>query len=188
MADEGADDEDGSPGPPPSEMVGGGGIRTSPLRLGPGSVPVKLWSSDEDTQSGAGFLCVHDITRNVFYAKMVSTEGHEDDDGEATKAAITTLLDVAEAFNSRKITLGLGSEHAGCTDLVCSLLYLGFQVVPSQKSPLTNTVLLFDFDLGPPSAGGHMFSDHTCTGTSECSTSAEDEGAFDSSGGLDDTD
>jgi hypothetical protein len=139
---------------------------------------MKLWSSDKDTQSGAGFLCVHDVTRSVFYAKLESAEGQ--DDGEATKGAITTLLDVAEACNSRKITLGLGPEHAGCAELVCSLLYLGFQVVPPRKSPLANTALLMDFDLGLPVSGGPFSSDHTCTGTSECSTSAEDDGSLDS--------
>jgi len=179
MLDEGADDEDGSLGPPPHALVCGGGIRTAPLQLGPGWVPMKLWSSDKDTQSEAGFLCVHDVTRSVFYAKLEIAEGL-DDDGEATKGAITTLLDLAEACNSRKITLGLGPEHAGCAELVCSLLYLGFQVVPSRKSPLTNTALLLDFDIGLPAPGGPLSSDHTCTGTSECSTSAEDEGLLDS--------
>lgn len=149
------------------------------MQLGPGWVPMSLWSSDKDTQSGSGFLCVHDTTKNVFYAKLESAEG-QDDDGEATKGAITTLFDVAEACNSRKITLGLGPEHAGCADLVCSLLYLGFQVVPSRKSPLANAVLLLDFDIGLPLTGGGLTSDHTCTGTSECSTSAEDTGTLDS--------
>ena len=87
------------------------------------------------------------------------------------KGAIATLLDVAEALNSRKITLGLSPEHAGCAELVCSLLYLGFQVMPSHKSPLVNTALLLDFDIGWPSQGG---SGGIWTGTSDCSTSAED--------------
>jgi len=134
---------------------------------------MKLWSSDKDTDSTAGFLCTHDLSRGVFYAKLESSGGGQDEDGEEIKGAITTLLDVAEACNSRKITLGLGPEHAGSADLVCSLLYLGFQVMPSRKSPLVNTALLLDFDIGPP-AGGNLLSDYTCTGTSECSTSAED--------------
>jgi len=125
-------------------------------------------------------MCVHDVTKNVFYAKLQFSNGDVDEDGEAIKGAITTLLDVAEACNSRKITLGLEAEHAGLAELVCSLLYLGFQVVPSRKSPLANIALLLDLDLGLPAVGGHVSSDYSRTGTSECSTSAEDEGLFDS--------
>lgn len=135
---------------------------------------MKLWSSDEEAQSGAGFLCVYNCARSVFFARLEPGEGR-DDDGEATKAVIGVLLDVAEACNARKISLGLSPEHAGCAELICSLLYLGFQVVPARKFPLANMALLLDFDLGPPAPGGNFSSDHTCTGTSDCSTSAEDD-------------
>lgn len=172
QVEEGADDEDGCLRPPLLAFAGGGGLQT-PLR--PGSSWVQVWSIDEDTQGAAGFLCVHDMARNVFYAKLQRAEGTEDEkDGEATKGAITTLLDIAEALDSRKISLGLGAAQAADAELICSLLYLGFQVAPSRKFPLAGTVLLLDFDMGW--AGGAPYGpDHTCTGTSECSTSAEDE-------------
>lgn len=137
-------------------------------------VPVQVWSNDKDTGVGAGFFCVHDLSKNTFYAKLEISEGANDDEGEATKGAISTLLDVAEACGSQKITLGLAPEHAGCADLICSLLYLGFQVVPSRKSPLENTALLLDFDMGWPGGSLPNQFDHRCAGTSECSTLAED--------------
>lgn len=185
MQDEGADDEDGSLGPPPlasSLDSGGGNPRQHPLS----AVPIKLWSSEEDPKSGVGFSCAHDMSRSVLYAKLESkVEGDEaatlqdTTSDRSMKGAITTLLDVAEALSARKITLGLSPEHAGCAELVCSLLYLGFQVVPSHKSPLVNTALLLDFDIGWPSNGG-PFSSGIWTGTSDCSTSAEDDGLLDS--------
>mmetsp|Transcript_18163 Transcript_18163/g.46874 ORF Transcript_18163/g.46874 Transcript_18163/m.46874 type:complete len:153 (+) Transcript_18163:332-790(+) len=146
-------------------------------------MPIRLWSSEGDSKSGVGFSCTHEIARSVLYAKLESTaEGdalQSSATERATKGAITTLLDVAEALCVRKITLGLGPEHVGCSELICSLLYLGFQVVPSHKSPLVNTALLLDFDIGFPGPGGH-FSSGLCTGTSDCSTSAEDDGLLDS--------
>jgi len=179
MLDEGGDDEDGSTCPPLHASARGGGIRTYPQQ--PGRVPMTLWSSDKESQQDVGFACLHDWAKSVFYAKLQTTEGVIDEGGEAIKSAITTLLDVAEACNSRKITLGLGPDHAGCAELTCSLLYLGFQVVPSRKSPLADSALLLDFDIGP-AAGGMLGSDQTCTGTSDCSTSAEDEIPLDSEG------
>lgn len=179
MPEEGGDDEDGSLRPPLRAPARGGGVQTSPRQLG--RVPMELWSSDKDSQQSVGLLCMHDVVKRIFYARLEAPPtagggrgGEIDEGGEATKGAITTLLDVAEACNTRKITLGLGPEHAGNAELICSLLYLGFQVVPSRKSPLANTVLLLDFDIGP-AAGGLLVSDHTCTGTSECSTSADDD-------------
>mmetsp|Transcript_54315 Transcript_54315/g.156165 ORF Transcript_54315/g.156165 Transcript_54315/m.156165 type:complete len:190 (+) Transcript_54315:182-751(+) len=168
MLEEGDDDQDGCIGPPPRASVCGGGAQSSMLQLGSGWAPMKLWSSDEDAESGAGFLCAQDVTRQVFWAKLETRDGNDDIDGEAIKGAITTLLDVAESFNSRKITLGLSAEHTACAELVCSLLYLGFQVVPSRKSPLPNMVLLFDFDLGLPSG---YDSDNRVT-ASEASTAS----------------
>mmetsp|Transcript_73218 Transcript_73218/g.210289 ORF Transcript_73218/g.210289 Transcript_73218/m.210289 type:complete len:181 (-) Transcript_73218:246-788(-) len=172
--DDGDDDKDGSLCPPLRASACGGGVL---LQLGPGWVPMKVWSSHEDSQSGAGFLCAQDVGRKVLYAKLETGKGH--DDAEATKGAITTLLDVAEASGSRKITLGLGTEHAGFADLMCSLLYLGFKVAPSRKCPLANTALLLDFDLGLPDGYPNLQSDYTCTATSECSTSAEEADSLD---------
>jgi len=145
----------------------------------PGSRQVQVWSIDEDTNNAAGFFCIHDTCKNVMHAKLQIASGADDDDGEATKGAITTLLDVAEACSARKISLGLAAEEAGDAELICSLLYLGFQVAPSRKSPLVGAALLLDFDLGWP---GDMLqpSDHTCTGTSECSTSMEEDDALES--------
>lgn len=176
--DEGADDEDGSIGPPPRAfLVRGGGVQTS-LRLNQSVVPIQLFSSDRDTGSFVGFVCAHDVSKGTFYAKLQS----EDDNlvqgtsaERSTKGAITTLLDVAEACNSRKITIGLGPQHVRCAELICSLLYLGFQVVPTRRSPLLGTALLLDLEIGWSPARAPFSSDHTCTGTSECSTSAEDQ-------------
>jgi len=133
---------------------------------------MKLWSSDKDSQSKVGCVCVHDAIKRVFFAKL-EDKGEVDEDGEATKSAIASLLDLAEACGSRKITLGLGRNYAGCAELICSLLYLGFQVVPSRKCPLVGTALLLEFDIGFVT-GGPILSDYTFTGASECSTSAED--------------
>jgi len=173
---------DGSIGPPPGGPPSGGGAytqqRPSPSRRE--FAPYELWSRDEEAGAGVGFRCVHDVRRRVFYAKFEARRSEPDaprsDSERAAKCAITTLLDVAEACRSRKITIGLGPEDAGSAALVCSLLYLGFQVVPSRKSPLVDTALLLDFDIGWPSLpGGPLSSDHTCTATSECSTSAEED-------------
>merc|ERR1719262_414253 len=92
-----------------------------------------------------------------------------------TKSAITSLLDIADACRARKLTIGLGVEHAGSADFLCSLLYLGFQVVPSRKSPLTDCALLLDLDIGWPSSGDYFSSTDghaTGTATSDCATSA----------------
>mmetsp|Transcript_104944 Transcript_104944/g.338417 ORF Transcript_104944/g.338417 Transcript_104944/m.338417 type:complete len:167 (+) Transcript_104944:337-837(+) len=155
-----------------------------PLQPSHRAVPVEMWSGDQDTRSCVGFACAIDTMKGIFYAKLQSRPEEEQMDDllvqgsaaeRAVKGAITTLLDVAEACNARKITLGLGPQHAGCAEFICSLLYLGFQVVPSRKSPLVNTALLLDFDIGWPAPGLPTSSD-TCTGTSDCSTSAEDDG------------
>jgi len=178
MVEEG-DDEDASIDPPPRAQVRGGGVQTSPLlQLGAGCVPIKLRASDQDTQSKAVLSCTHDLTRRVFYAELETGQGGVDGQAltEATKGAITTLLDIAEACSSRKITLGLGPDLAGWSDLVCTLLYIGFQVVPQKTSaalPFRDAVLFLDFDLGPPAWPNHM-SDHQATGTSDTSTSADD--------------
>merc|ERR1719343_1705718 len=173
---------DGSISPPPGSSPSGGGAhtqqRTPPSRRE--LAPYELWSRDEEAGASVGFRCVHDVRRRVFYAKFEARRSGPDprgsDSERAAKGAITTLLDVAEARRSRKITIGLGPEDASSAELVCTLLYLGFQVVPSRKSPLVDTALLLDFDIGWPSLPGAPFSsDYTCTATSECSTSAEEE-------------
>jgi len=177
---------DGSMSPPPGGSPSGGGAPTqqSPPPSRRELAPYELWSRDEEAGACVGFRCVHDVRRRVFYAKFEARRSGPDargsDSERATKGAITTLLDVAEACRSRKITIGLGPEDAGSAELVCSLLYLGFQVVPSRNSPLVDTALLLDFDIGWPSLpGAHFSSDYTCTATSECSTSAEEDGLQD---------
>merc|ERR1719262_65847 len=84
-----------------------------------------------------------------------------------TKSAITSLLDIADACRAKKLTIGLGVEHAGSAEFLCSLLYLGFQVVPSRKSALRNCALLLDLDIGYPSGDVYLSSTDghgTCTG------------------------
>lgn len=147
------------------------------------TLPAELWSRDNDLGGAVGFQCLQDVQRSIFYARLLlrSEDGNSIHDGSGAvagrsmKAAITTLLDVAEAFNSRKIMLGLGPEDARCAEFVCSLLYLGFQVVPARKAPLTDIALLLEFDIGWPSASGPSSSDNPYTGTSNCSTNDEEE-------------
>mmetsp|Transcript_8967 Transcript_8967/g.18551 ORF Transcript_8967/g.18551 Transcript_8967/m.18551 type:complete len:214 (-) Transcript_8967:456-1097(-) len=185
LSDEGGD-EDGSRGPPPRAVLARGGGHPL-LHLGERAPPIFLWSSDRDAGGGVGFVCAYVAMKGVFYAQM-SVEGGTGfhDEAQATqkavaehsmKWAITMLLDVAESCNAQKIVLGLGREHAACAELVCSLLYLGFEVASSRKSPLVGAALQLDLDIGWPSQALPPSSEHTCTGTSDCSTSAEDGGA-----------
>jgi len=178
-----ADDTDGILHPPFSTSVQGGGqsSQAPPLQLGGrAALRLELWSVDEETGIKVGFIGAHDLTRGVLYMKMCADAGGDLQGGmeRPTKSAITSLLDIADSCRARKLTIGLGVEHAGSADFLCSLLYLGFQVVPSRKSPLTNCALLLDLEIGRPS--GDFFSSTdghgTCTGTSECSTAAEDNG------------
>jgi len=133
--------------------------------------------------------------QGVFFAQMkvdceqgseaVATQQAVTD--QSMKAAITTLLDVAESCGARKITLGLSQHNASCAELVCSLLYLGFEVAPPRKFPLICAALQLDFDIGWPTQGGNVpatQSEQTCTATSECSTSAEDAGIPNGGGGT----
>jgi hypothetical protein len=192
MPDEGGDDEDGSSSPPSPVLTSEGGRQTRqrrPQQRSSREVPIKIWSSDKKASDhGVGFDCVHDVSKGIFYAKLETQSGGESGGDSlvlqgaaaerSTKGAITTLFDVAEACSARKIALGLGPETAACAELVCSLLYLGFQVAPSTKSKLQNVALLLDFDMAVSShPGGHSTSDHTHTATSDCSTSAEDADA-----------
>jgi|Transcript_55205 hypothetical protein len=166
------DDEDGSLYPPTRSLVRVGGA------LGNQAV-IELVSHDEDNEAEVGFTCVHDVMKGVFYAKLAPRSSNvlDEDAQRVTKGAITTLIDVAEACASRKITLGLEQSLASHADLICSLLYLGFQVMPVRKSPLVGVALLMDLNIGWPSAGlTSSQTDNTCTGTSECSTNAQDDG------------
>lgn len=183
LSDEGGD-EDGSRGPPPSAILARGGGHPL-LHLGERAPPIFLWSSDRDTGGGVGFVCAYVVMKGIFYAEMTVTDGTRySDEAQATqeavaehsmKGAITTLLDVAESCNAQKIVLGLSQAHAGCAELVCSLLYLGFEVAPSRKSPLVGAALQLDLEIGWPTHRTQpTSSEHTCTGTSDCSTSAED--------------
>jgi len=172
-----ADDEDGhNPGPLSRAHVREGGIVDNPIRC----LHSELWSRDQDTGAEVGFVCVHDLMKGVFYAKLTqrSSSTIDEDAQRVTKGAITTLLDVSEASRSRKISLGLDPVLTGNTELICSLLYLGFQVVPPRKYPLADVALILDLDLGFQGGDFSHTSDNTFTGTSDCSTNdAEDYGA-----------
>lgn len=173
------EDCDGIPHPPLCAPVREGGDFQFLQLRGRAALCLELWSIDEETGSKVCFIGAHDISRGILYMKM-SAGGFEDLQGleRPTKSAMTSLLDIADACRAKKLTIGLGVEHAGSADFLCSLLYLGFQVVPSRKSPLTNCALLLDLDIGWPSADNYFSSTDghgTCTGTSDCSTSAEDE-------------
>jgi len=144
---------------------------------------MRLWSRDVDTGSRMGFACLSDQRKGIFYAKPAVGADTEGDDGlprgsgsdRATKAAITALLDIAESCNARRITLGLGAEHAIHAEFICALLYLGFQVVPTRRCHFVNVALLLELDIAWPSQNPWPSStDHTCTGTSNCSTSADE--------------
>jgi len=163
-----ADDEDASIGAPPSAMwsAGGGASRTSQSET-----PKEVWSSEVHGGSGVGFLCKSDIIKGILYAKLTLKASDMDMENEerALKRAVTKLFDIAEARRFRRITIGLAPVHMGNPEFVCSLLYLGFQVVPPRKAPFMMSVgLMLDFCTGYTLEEG-------LTGTSECSTSAEDD-------------
>lgn len=137
---------------------------------------LEVWSVDEETGIKVGFSGAHDITRNILYMKMKG-EACADAVGmeRPTKSCITSILDIADACRAKKLTIGLGVEQASSAEFLCSLLYLGFQVVPSRKSPLVNCALLLDLEIGWPAADIFSSTDGQCTGTSDCSTSADDD-------------
>jgi len=175
-----SEDDDKDANRCPLRWQGAGGHFT----LGQYATPVEICTLDEDSGNWVLFSCSHDFRKAVLYAKLRTDESEEGTTAErATKGAITTLLDVAEACRARKITIGLSPQHAVCPEFLCSLLYLGFQVVPPRKSPLVNVALLLDFIMGPLQPGQLGASD--VTGTSDCSTSAEDGDAVDSSADSD---
>jgi len=164
-----ADDEDGPLGP-----LGAAAGRI--LEQQGRALQSELWSRDEDTGAEVGFVCVHDLLKGVFYAKLTSRNSNtlDEDAQRVTKAAITTLLDVSEASRSRKISLGLDAAMSGNTELCCSLLYLGFQVVPPRKHPVPGVALVLDLDLGYQ--GPEWSHSDNYTGTSDCSTADDREG------------
>lgn len=170
-----ADGEDGNPSTLSRAHVRQGGILDNPNR----AFLSELWSRDEATGAEVGFVCVHDLLKGVFYAKLTqrSSEPLDEDAQRVTKGAITTLLDVSEASRSRKISLGLDPVLTGNTELICSLLYLGFQVVPPRKYPLADVALILDLDLGFQGHEWSHTSDNTCTGTSDCSTNDAEDSA-----------
>lgn len=149
---------------------------------------MELWSTERDTGNKVGFTCAHDGMSNIFYAMPASSGDASVHSSalcqqgtaaqRATKSAITALLDVAEACQARRITIGLSPEHAACSDFVCALLYLGFQVAPSRKSPMVDCALTVSLDIAWPPQGEPWDHTNTNTGTSECSTSAEDNADY----------
>jgi len=174
------DDKDANLCPLRRQGAGAGGHFTH----GRYATPVEICTRDEYSGNWVGFSCSHDFRKAVLYAKLHAEESEEGTTAErATKGAITTLLDVAEACRARKITIGLSHQYAVCPEFLCSLLYLGFQVVPPRKSPLVNVALLLDFILGPLQPGCLGASD--VTGTSDCSTSAVDGDVVDTSADSD---
>merc|ERR1711972_452878 len=115
------------------------------------------------------------------------------------KGAITTLLDVAEACNSKSITLGLSTDQAQCVEFLRSLLFLGFKIRGRGGHSSHDAALLLDFSFALDEDGlgysGHSLGatssddpgDHEhglLLGTSECSTSAEDSDDSDDDGSL----
>mmetsp|Transcript_54981 Transcript_54981/g.128560 ORF Transcript_54981/g.128560 Transcript_54981/m.128560 type:complete len:169 (+) Transcript_54981:296-802(+) len=162
------------------------------------ALPVVLKCKDEETRISVTFKGLHHIASGVLYARPDLHDGDSTSSNfmqlaaaaeRPTKGAITALLDVAEACGTRKITLGLCEKLAATPDFVCSLLYLGFRVVPPRKSPLGQCGLLLDLTIQQV-PGSNRFatssSDNTCTATSECSTSAEElRGGLDSDHSLD---
>jgi hypothetical protein len=134
---------------------------------------MKLWSKDDATGCGVGFHCQYDVTKSILYARFETT-GIGSGTQRSLKGAITSLFDVSEASHARRITIGLGAQDAGNAECVCNLLYLGFQVTHPRKSPFEDIALLLDFNIGWTGVGAASTSDQTLTGTSECSTSAEE--------------
>lgn len=135
---------------------------------------LQLWSIDEETGLKAGFVGARDFRHGILYMKMANDATDIQGVERPTKSAITSLLDIADACRAKKLTIGLGVEHAGNAEFLCSLLYLGFQVVPSRKSPLQHCALLLDLDIGWPANDPFSSTDGHGTCTSDCSTSAED--------------
>lgn len=152
-------------------------------RLGLRAASVRLWSKDRHTGSSMGFECLIHRCEGVFYATPAVGDTAECDEGlprgfgadRAMKGAIVALLDVAESCNTHRITLVLRAEHAGHAEFLCSLLYVGFQVVPARAAPFLDVALMLDLDIAWPSQSPRSSpSNSDCTSTSTCSTSADE--------------
>lgn len=171
-----ADDEDGNLHSSLRENVRGGGFLENHSQ----TIHSELWSRDQDTGAEVGFVCVHNLAKGVFYAKLTQGTGHglNEDAQRVTKGAISTLLDVSEASRSRKISLGLDPELTLNHELICSLLYLGFQIVPPRKYPIDGVALILDLDLSVQGqAWSNTSGNDTFTGTSDCSTNEAEDSA-----------
>lgn len=121
----------------------------SVLQLDDGENAIALACLDEEYKCAFGFMCKYDAVKRTFYASPTnSLHNYLVDEERSTKGALTALLDFAEACNMRRVTVGLGPEHAACQDFVCAMLYLGFQVSNPRKAPFQDAVLLMDLNLG----------------------------------------
>lgn len=137
-----AADEDGSRGGPP-----GSGLAAP--KLGPFATFLELESSDKDSCGRVGFSCAYDA--DVFYACPKADMGSSVAGGRVVKGAVSALIDVAEACEAQKISLGLGAEHANDTGFIRTLLYLGFSVAPCQrKCVFADRALVLEFFISWP--------------------------------------
>jgi len=176
-----ADDEDGNTYCQPSMADFGRGaqLQMSTISVWPGSA-IELWTTDQNSDCEVGFVGTVDWVKRVCYATPAARDGGRQATTPAVrmerslKGAITALLDVAEACRSRRVTLGLGAGSAANPEIMCSLLFLGFQVVPRPKAPLENCVVYLDLDVQAPGPDVQSLSDATVTATSDCTTSADD--------------
>jgi hypothetical protein len=136
------------------------------------AVALELESSDQDSGGRFTFSCAYDGASGVFYASPKAQLGIDVDQSSqhrATKGAVGALIDVAEAFQAQKITLGLATEHANCAGFVRALLYLGFSVAASsRKCAFTGNALVLEFFLAWPAEDEE-------DGMSECSTSYDSD-------------
>lgn len=140
--------------------------------FGQQAVALELESSDQDSGGRFTFSCAYDSASGVFYASPKAQSGVDVDlssQHRATKGAVTALIDVAEAFQAQKITLGLATQYANCAGFVRALLYLGFSVAPSQrKCVFTGSALVLEFFLSWPAEDEE-------DGMSDCSTSYDSD-------------
>eukprot|EP00927_Polykrikos_kofoidii_P058180 TRINITY_DN52557_c0_g1_i1.p1 TRINITY_DN52557_c0_g1~~TRINITY_DN52557_c0_g1_i1.p1 ORF type:complete len:241 (-),score=26.47 TRINITY_DN52557_c0_g1_i1:304-936(-) len=154
--------------PSVSSSAGGKEKQSHPKDL-PQAFSSRLWSMDLETGAYTGFRCTHNLPKRVIYAELWMRGEYEE---RFLKRAVTSLFDAAEACASRRITICLLPEHAASPEIVCSLLYLGFQVSPAQKVPMPNAALALDFIIGLQTGS---YSSDTYTGASDCSTCATDD-------------
>mmetsp|Transcript_86443 Transcript_86443/g.241898 ORF Transcript_86443/g.241898 Transcript_86443/m.241898 type:complete len:216 (+) Transcript_86443:169-816(+) len=171
---EGADDEDGSLGAPPS-ICDGGAIRSLHDEL-----PTELWSSRDGTGKCAGVNCTYDLKAAKIFAEL-KAKGTAQIGERALKSTIKQLFDLAEAYRFKRIVIGLGFEFIGNPDIVCTFLYYGFETLPLGKSPWPNIGLMLDFVTGFIPEQEQLASDTSALS----STSPDDLGCPDSDGSFD---